>query len=344
MQCFRCGKETAESRLVGGLCADCFVETEKPLTLPEHVSVLVCASCASVLRGKIWLKPKEGDDLVEHALREAMGVRAGVDVLSVVHERGRGDARSFELKVEAKVLVAGKEFAIALPTRFKVRTSLCDTCSRRAGSYFEAIIQVRAFEGALPADHRGRIRQAVEESVAKIAEGEREVFLSKAEEKHGGLDFYLSSQTAAQRIANGLRDELGATLLRSGKIAGVRDGNELQRQTISVRLPKFIRNDVLVAGERVYRVAKVHAKTIVVTDLETGVQENKGEDWVKKASAPGSEAARSDAVVVAFGREELQVMDPVSYATVTVRNWPRHEAGLDKVPVVRFRGRVYLFG
>lgn len=344
MQCFRCGKEHPESRLIGGLCADCFVETEKPVVLGPHISVLVCASCGSVLRGKVWLKPKEGEDLVEHALTEQLAVREGVQVVKLVHTRGRGDDRSFDLKVEADFAVAGKTFSLTLPTHMRVKTSLCDTCSRRAGSYFEAIIQVRAFEGALPAEHRARIRSAVEETVARISETDATVFLSKAEEKHGGLDFYLSSTTAAQRIANGLRDELGATMLRSGKIAGVKDGNELQRTTISVRLPRFIRNDILVAGDRVFRVTKVQAKTIVVTDLDTGVQENKGEEWVKKASTPGSEAARADAVVVAVGKEELQLLDPVSFATVSLRNWPRHEAGLDKVPVVRFRGRMYLFG
>jgi nonsense-mediated mRNA decay protein 3 len=344
MQCFRCGKEYPESRLISGLCADCFVETERPVTLAEHVAVLVCASCGSVLRGKSWLKPNAGEDLVEHALRENLAVKAGVEVVRIAHARGRGDERSFDLKVEAEFQVTGKSFSLTLPSHVKIRTSLCDTCSRRAGSYFEAIIQVRAFEGPLPVDHRARIRQAVEESVAKIAEKEREVFLSKAEEKHGGLDFYLSSTTAAQRIANGLRDELGATLLRSGKIAGVKDGNELQRTTISVRLPKFIRNDILVAGDRVYRVTKVQAKSVVVTDLETGVQENKGEEWVKKAQTPGSEAAKSEAVVVAVHKEEVQMLDPVSFATVTLRNWARLEPGADKAAVVRFRGQLYLFG
>ena len=344
MQCFRCGKDYPETRLIEGLCPDCFVETKQPVSLPAHLSVLVCASCGSILRGKTWLKPKVDEDLVEHALREQLAVRSGVEVVRVAHARGRGDDRSFDLTVEAEIAVGGKTFDLKFPSHFKVRNSLCDNCSRRSGSYFEAIIQVRAFDGPLPPDHKARIRETVEAAVARIAEADPEVFLSKADEKHGGLDFYLSSTGAAQRVANGLRDDLGATLLRSGKIAGVKDGNELQRTTISVRLPKFIRNDVLVAGERVYRVSKVHAKTIVVTDLATGVQENKGEEWTKKAAAPGSEAARADAVVVAVAGAELQLLDPVSFATVTLRNWPRHEPGTDKVPVVRFRGQLYLYG
>jgi nonsense-mediated mRNA decay protein 3 len=344
VQCFRCGKDHPESRLISGLCADCFVETQKPVVIPEHITVLVCASCGSVLRGKSWLKTMSPEELIEHALDEHTAVREGVEVIEMAREKGKGDDRSFDLKLHAKFKVAGKAFEHAYATHIKVRHSLCDVCSRRAGSYFEAIIQVRAFDGPLADDHRARIRTAVEDGVERIAANEREVFLTKADEVHGGLDFYLSSTTAAQRIANVLRDELGATLLRSGKIAGVKDGNELQRVTISVRLPKFIRNDVLVAGERVFRVTKVHAKTIVVADLDTGVQENKGEDWIKKALAPGAEAARADAVVVSVANDEIQVLDPLNYSTVTLRNWPRHEPGLDKVPVVRFRGRIYLTG
>ena len=344
MQCFRCGKEHPGAHLIDGLCPDCFVETENPFVLDEHITVLVCASCGSVLRGKVWLKRMEPDGLVEHALAEHTSVRDGVEVVSLTREKVRGDLRSFDLKVHAELRVRGQVFARDFPTHLKVRTSLCDVCSRRAGSYFEAIVQVRAFEGAMDPDHKARLRAQVEATVARLGETERDLFLTKIDEIHGGLDFYLSSTSAAQRIASALRDELGATLLRSGKIAGVRDGSELQRTTLSVRLPKFIRNDVLVAGERVFLVHKVHAKSIVVTDLETGVQENKGEDWVKRASAPGSEASRSDAVVVTVGREELQALDPVSYATVTLRNWARHEPGEEKVPVVRFRGRLFLAG
>lgn len=344
MQCFRCGKEHPEADLIDGLCPDCFVETEKPFVLDEHITVLVCASCGSVLRGKIWLRPMEPEELVEHALAEHTSVRDGVEVVRLTREKVRGDDRSFDLKVQAQLRVRGHAFVREFPTHLKVRTSLCDVCSRRAGSYFEAIVQVRAFEGPLDPEHKARIRAQVEETVARLSKSERELFLTKIEEIHGGLDFYLSSTSAAQRIAGSIRDELGATLLRSGKIAGVKDGNELQRVTLSVRLPKFIRNDVLLAGERVFLVQKVHAKSIVVADLETGVQENKGEDWVKRASIPGAEAARADAVVVSFGHEEIQVLDPVSYATVTLRNWARHEPGEEKVPIVRFRGRLYLAG
>jgi nonsense-mediated mRNA decay protein 3 len=259
-------------------------------------------------------------------------------------QRGKGDDRSFDLAVRVRLKVAGETLERTFATHLKIRRSLCDVCSRRAGSYFEAIVQVRGFEGPLDKEHQERIRAAVEEAVGRLSEKEREVFLTKSEEVKGGLDFYLSSTSAAQRIAASLRDDLGATLLRSGKIGGVKDGNELQRTTFSVRLPKFIRHDVLAHAERLYRVAKVHPKSIVVTDLESGVQENKADEWIKRASVPGREAVLQDAVVVSVGREELQVLDPANFATVTLANWPRHEPGTEKVPVVRYRGRLYLAG
>lgn len=330
--------------LIKGLCPDCFVETEKPMVLKEHIGVLVCASCGAVLRGKVWLDPKTDEELLEHALAEHTAVRDGVEVLALSHERGRGDARAFDVRVHAKLRVAGAQFDRDFATHVKIKHSLCDVCSRRAGSYFEAIVQVRGHDGPLDREHQARLRSTVESAIARIAQKEREVFLSKAEEVHGGLDFYMSSTSAAQRIAAQLRDELGATLLRSGKIAGVKDGNELQRTTFAVRLPRFLRSDVLMHGERLFRVAKVHPRSLVVTDLETGVPENKPEEWAKRALVPGSEAALQDAVVVSVTRDEIQVLDPVTYNTVTLANWPRHEPGLDKVPVVRFRGRLYLSG
>src|SRR6266850_192182 len=344
MQCFRCGKEEGPSGLIRGLCPDCFVETEKPFVLPEHITVLQCASCGSLLRGKTWLKGVPDEEVVPFALREHASVRAGVELLGMDAQRGKGDERSFDLTVIARLKVAEDIFERPFPTHIKIRRSLCDVCSRRAGSYFEAIVQVRGFDSPLDKAHQERIRGAVEDAVARLSAKEREVFLTKSEEVKGGLDFYLSSTSAAQRIAASLRDELGATLLRSGKIGGVKDGNELQRTTFSVRLPKFIRQDVLAHSERIYRVAKVHPKSIVVTDLESGVQENKTDEWIKRAVVPGAEAVLQDAVVVSVGKEELQVLDPVNFATVTLANWPRHEPGAEKVPVVRYRGRLYLAG
>ncbi len=344
VECFRCGRQFADDKLVKGMCADCFVETSKPLDIPQHLAVLVCGSCSAVLRGKTWGTAPEGDALVEQVLTENTLARQGVQVEGLTWSRVKGDGRAFELEVRANLAVAGTTFERTYPVHFKIRNSICDVCSRKAGSYFEAILQVRAFEGALPDDHKERIRDTVEDAVARQSQKEREVFLTKVQEVHGGLDFYMSSTAAGQRIAAGLRDELSATLTRSGKIAGARDGADLHRTTFSVRLPKFIRRDPLVHGERVFLVSKVHPHSVIVTDLETGAQESHGHDWVKRAKVPGKEANVEDAVVVSVAGLEVQVLDPVTFQTVTLANWARIEPGTEKVPTLRYQGRIFLTG
>jgi nonsense-mediated mRNA decay protein 3 len=326
------------------MCADCYVETAAPLDVPEHLSALVCGSCGAMLRGKTWGPSPGADAVVEEVLGAHTLAREGVEVRNLSWSRGRGDERSFLVEVRARLAVAGTEFERSFVVQFKLKPSICDVCSRKSGSYYEAILQVRAFDGALPDDHRERIRKSVEDAVAAQARKEREVFLTKVEEVHGGLDFYLSSTSAGQRIAASLRDELSATLTRSGKIAGARDGAELQRTTFSVRLPRFIRGDPLVQGERMFRVLKVHPHSVVVTDLETGAQESHGQDWVKRARVPGKEATLEDAVVVSIVGQELQVLDPVSLQTVTLSNWARIEPGSEKVATLRYQGRLYLMG
>lgn len=344
MECFRCGRSFPDTEFVKGMCADCFVETSAPLEVPQHLAILVCGSCGAVLRGKTWEKAPVGDGLIDQVLAANTFAREGVEVRSLTWSRVKGDERAFEVEVEARLAVAGTEFDRAYRVQVKVRPSICDVCSRKSGSYYEAILQVRAFEGALPDDHKERIRKSVEDAVAAQARKEREVFLTKVAEVHGGLDFYLSSTGAGQRIAAALRDELAATLTRSGKIAGARDGAELQRTTFSVRLPKFIRGDLLVDKDRLYRVLKVHPHTVVVADLETGAQQSRGQDWVKRAKVPGKEATVAEAVVVNVAGPEVQVLDPVSMETVTLANWVRLEPGTEKVPVARFNGRVFLMG
>ncbi len=344
MECFRCGRSFQTQELVKGLCPDCFVETSPPIEVPEHLSILICGSCGSVLRGKTWERAPAGDALIDQVLAANTYAREGVGVVGLTWSRGRGDDRAFQVEVRAELEVAGTRFVRTYPVRVKVKPSICDVCSRKSGSYYEAILQVRAFDGALAEEHKSSIRSSVEREVERQAGKEREVFLTKVEEVHGGLDFYLSSTSAGQRIAAGLRDELSATLTRSGKIAGARDGAELQRTTFSVRLPKFIRGDLLVSGERLYRVTKVHTHSVVVTDLETGSQESHSNDWVKRAKVPGKEATIDEAVVVSVAGAELQVLDPVSMETVTLANWPRVEPGAEKVPVARYLSRVYLMG
>lgn len=344
MECFRCGRSFPDDQLVKGMCADCFVETSAPLDVPRHLAVLVCGSCGSVLRGKTWASAPEGDALIDQVLAENTFARDGVVVRSLTWSRVKGDDRSFEVEVRARLAVAGTEFDRVYPVLVKVRPSICDVCSRKSGSYYEAILQVRAFDGALPDDHKERIRMTVEDAVAAQSRKEREVFLTKVAEVHGGLDFYLSSTAAGQRIATSLKDDLSATLTRSGKIAGARDGAELQRTTFSVRLPKFIRGDLLVEGDRLYRVHKVHPHSLVVTNLETGAQQPHAQDWVKRARVPGKEARVDQAVVVNVEGDDIQVIDPVSMEAVTLSNWARVEPGTERVPVARFNGRVFLMG
>jgi nonsense-mediated mRNA decay protein 3 len=133
----------------------------------------------------------------------------------------------------------GVERTVPVAITVGVEAITCPSCSRRAGHFYTAQIQLRGPEGRLPSGARHRRARLISawEAVLPEARSEWKSSLSWGEEKPEGWDFFLTDTLAARNLARLMKRRLGATLKESATLYGRKDGHDIYRVTICLRVP-----------------------------------------------------------------------------------------------------------
>ncbi len=355
--CVECGRELEERELRGGLCLDCYAERNPVLIAPGSVDAVRCPSCGSVRRGGHWTPPWDLDgeqdeaEALQHAVMDAAegalsvvegGTVRSLDLSVLAESRSR-----FQVTAVAEVGLMGGVVTCEAGLTVRVRGEACPTCSKMAGSYYEAVIQFRgAKERPLTPSELQEARELVEREVARLVATSPDVGITRTEEQHGGLDFYLTSQSAGAQIARALCARFDASSTTSTSMAGRRDGRELVRVTHSVRLPELRRGDYVMLRGEPFRVASASSREAAV-DPPTGEGRRRRLTREDRAALRfvGDASAPEEAVLVSSRGSEVQVLDPVTMRTVELPVPPGFDPGdRETVLVLRVEGELFLVG
>lgn len=337
MFCVRCGKEVGDATLVGGVCADCYLEENALVSLPETVNLNRCVHCGARQRGEQWVEMNTSlEAALSSEVREAVVADRRVRDMVVNVQMTAQDERNFHVDADVSGVSEGIAFRRHLTTRARLKGGTCLRCSRMTGGYFEAILQIRASRRDMTRDELRKARGICSRIIDRIVgDGDKNAFVLKDEEMHGGLDVTVGTNNSAKMMVKALLSEFGATVTESARLAGVKDGNDIYRITYSVRIPEYALGDAVVLEDKVQIVQSVNAKKVTLRDPGTGrVRTQNREDVDEAQILPRAEA--KDAVVVADLGAELQVLDPWTYATVNVIKPADFKAGAETVQVLRW--------
>jgi nonsense-mediated mRNA decay protein 3 len=133
---------------------------------------------------------------------------------------------------------------------------------------------------------------------------------------------------------------MGGTIIESPKLVGAKEGKGLYRVTFAVRLPGIIPGDIVKMHGSLVLVEKV-GRRIAGTDLSTGFSTSiPAEEEPEKAASAGEAMAT---VLVSGDASSVQILDPVTYAPLTIRRpaFLNKEPGED-VRVIKTRDGVFL--
>src|SRR2546427_538196 len=109
------------------------------------------------------------------------------------------------------------------------RCTSCGSFGKERGRYLEGTLQVRGDGRELtPQEMRG-VRTFVIARVDRA--GDPAAFVSRIEEVHGGLDFYLSTNALGKALARELSESFGGSVSSSPKLFGQKQGREVYRVT-----------------------------------------------------------------------------------------------------------------
>lgn len=315
MFCVECGRE---GPTVEGLCASCTAKKRTLIRAPEAIDVVVCAHCGRLDMGGTWVRVD-----LEQAIPMLLQMRVPVDSRAVrptfTHVAKREDDRNLRLTVKFAARVGDVEVVVPFQTRLRVKRGACPTCSRQAGRYFEAIVQVRATGRALQPDEIARITRIVNDRFSDDrGSGE---FVGKVEETEGGVDVYVSSGTGGQAAAKAVAEAFGGHVRASPQIHGRKGGRDVYRVTYHVRVPGYRRGDFLRFQGRLYRVREGGADVDAI-DLEDWTSTRIRSRDVKRAEPIPArierfrvlEATRSE-VIVERGGKRVAIPRPDSWVS-----------------------------
>lgn len=209
--CFLCGKRT--DKLIKGYCEECYKKKFQLIEVPDEISIIICSRCGNIKERNKWM---ESD--IDEVLRDKINV-LGRNV-SIRIEKDEESA-----KIHAKGFLEGSKSLKeeVHEVKLKIRKVTCLTCSRKAGKYYESIVQIR---GSLTNDDM----DAVDDVVL-----ERGGFY-RIEEVKGGHDLFVSDKSLAKKIAEVFENRHKVEIKKSFKLLTRRDGKDINRETILLRI------------------------------------------------------------------------------------------------------------
>jgi len=332
MFCVECGRE---GETFGALCRECFAKKRLTASLPDHVDLLLCSHCSSAQIEGQWVdigSVREGAErVIEGAIVVPKDVRASLIGVRLEEK----DERNMHATADLSISSGGVDVERELATIVRVKRGSCTECSKMHGSYYEAILQVRGRDGDLGETEAAEARKTVVARIASLRESSRGVFLTRTEKVKGGLDFYISTMRAAKTIARELQDSWCAEYKESSSLWGRRDGREVHRMTFLVRLPGFVRGDIVESGSGDVLVQGMSRGIIRGVDIASGQAVDIRSQEVSACSVACRSTDVWQAVVLSETADEIQVLDPWSMAPVDLRKPQGFSRKGDKVRLAK---------
>jgi len=341
--CPRCGKETVQE----GLCEACFMEKCVVFDIPQVVEITICSQCPSYKVGELWVvtKFKTYEELAKKAtdrnLRLALNINKDVRQPRISITSEFFNPNILRARIAVSGSIEGRAVSTEAETEVRIHKESCDVCSRIAGGYYEAIIQIRA-EGRLPTKKELNRGLKIADDVMVKAEkaGDRLAFVSDVFELPEGTDIYVGSTTSGRQIARAIADDMGGAIIESPKLVGAKDGKGLYRVTFSVRLPGIVPGDIVRMHGSLVLVEKV-GRRISGTDLTNGFSTSiPAEEEPEKVT---SSSATMSTVLVSEDGNSIQILDPETYMPLTLKKpaFLTQKPGED-VKVIKTKDGVYL--
>ncbi|MEJ2775439.1 60S ribosomal export protein NMD3 [Sulfolobaceae archaeon RB850M] len=231
--CVVCGREDGE--FIGSLCLDCYIKTKELVQVPKEIHGKYCKICGSEwVEGK-WVKPNDPSmSVFESIVYRELGKRVKLDDnveevdYNIINQHYDQHGHLF-VNIEIKGKVRGKEFRVIKTVNAKIERTICPSCIRKKGHYYEAIIQLRFKEGKLDANKRqvfeSFFNEEVIDSLSDVIEGKE------------GVDYYFIKKSVAKKLVSTVSSTLkDIKITESYQDERMKNGKKSAKTVISVRL------------------------------------------------------------------------------------------------------------
>lgn len=220
--CPSCGAET--KKFYGNVCVKCHLKKTRLLEAPPEIKIDYC-KCGHIKINEYWKKGTSLKKEITTTVRKSVKLNENAK-LKIIIPQLEGKSR-IKVKLVASIGSIKEEAGMFIA----LSRQLCGNCSREKSGYYEVILQIRG--------EKSRHEKTKNFIIKKVQESnDRNAFISKVEYKNEGIDMYIGSKNAANRVINELKKVCDFNIKRSYKIYGMKKGNTLFRSTILLRLER----------------------------------------------------------------------------------------------------------
>ncbi len=325
--CLVCG---ADPPLYGErMCEPCLRKRVKLVQVPENIPWVRCARCGIVeIQGK-WVHISE-DEIWDELIQRHVHFHKDAEDIALAVEPQRVSDRHTLLHLQVEGVIEDLLFQEEHTMRARMANGVCLTCTRRAGNYFEATVQLRSTGRRLSEDEFTALRSTLDTVIEDLSDDPM-FFITSEGQVTGGYDVVLGSKGLARAWGRHLVSEYGGHLGESNSTVGRKDGVDVTRLTLLYRKPGYDIGDVLKWRNNFWRPATWTKDGVIMSRVDR--QERTGATWRDLESA-NVVSQMKDHVCVDIITEDSSVaefLDPT--------NWNMNEVRVawDHVPRQRLR-------
>jgi len=328
MFCVECGKDEPIFR--NGVCLRCYLKHTQFSKGPTIIDISLCPRCFSYKHKNTWVQ-ESFDDILKQHIKEAFSISPELKNVAIQTQCDEQD-RILRCIVSITGFLEGQLITEQHPLTVRIRRNTCDVCSRAAGGYYEAIIQIRAEKRTFPKDELMILRSTVESMVDQLQKsGKRGLFITDYDETRQGLDFFLSEKATAFSIAKKIQEQFGGEFKQSASTAGMKDSKQVYRMTYLVRIPAYRKGDFFSCDNSFFLIVSLHENKVRAIELSTWAEKVIDGKDIQPSKIYGGKELIREMIVVSQSKKDIQLMNPKTYSTVEIRK-PKVE--LIDVPMV----------
>ena len=339
MFCVECGKEAPIFR--NGVCLHCYLNHTQFSKGPTILDLTMCPRCSAYKYKNTWLQEPFPEALKRH-VSDAFHISPELTDVEIRTRCSEQD-RILSCTVFISGVIEAQKITEQHPLTVRIRRNTCDVCSREAGGYYEAIVQIRAEQRTLSKSELHTLRSAVETLVQQFQEsGKRGLFITDIDEKREGLDFFISEKGTALSIAKKIQEQFGGTFKQSASTAGMKDSKQVYRMTYLIRVPAYRKADFFTLHESFFLIVSLHVNKVRAIDLSTWEEKIiEGKEILPSRILGGPELIK-EMIVVSQSKKEIQLMNPKTYETLEVRKPTSFSTDAETIRTVKLDGQVFL--
>ena len=298
------------------LCENCLRTRTVFSQVSERIQQHRCAKCGMHEVEKRWVRI-EDEELGELRLRENLGVTEGATAVTVDMAYQPIDDRTARLHVTVDGELEGYKFEDQHEVLLQTSNAVCPSCTRKAGAYFEATMQLRSAGRRLSEEELKDLRRTLDELLDEL-ESDPMFFVTKEGPVTGGWDLQLGSKALARTWARRLVRRFGGTTKETSTLVGMREGSEVTRLTLSYRKPAYGLGDVIRLKREYWLVSAWQKDGPKIRRLDRN--ERTGVTWRDMEKATVVSKSEDQFIVDILNRDSsgAEVMDPNDYRVVTV--------------------------